>query len=319
MSYGDNYAEVMLQIRRRARIMPLLMAVSMSAVACAIAACASIRFVARGVLPEIRINAVFFFVMVASAVASLMFFVSASALLRKVLRLVADVVAEKDALVDNALHDMKSAVTNISCNAQLVKSGDRDVPTGCDGIFASCERLVKILEDNIAITDNNMGLDERKLNPVDVKWLVSDIVAEFGYTADGKGVKLMCRVPEEELVVFADPSKLDALVGNLVENAVKYTPPGGSVVVSAEAFCEWIRLEVADTGIGMTGEVQERMYERFYRADMSTAEKGSGLGLAMVKSIVKFYGGRIDCKSAPGRGTTFTVELPLGKRRADRR
>ena len=142
----------------------------------------------------------------------------------------------------------------------------------------------------------------------------------FNLCLSGEGiVAFESPVPEEELVVFADSSKLDALVGNLVENAVKYTPPGGSVVVSAEAFCEWIRLEVADTGIGMTGEVQERMYERFYRADMSTAEKGSGLGLAMVKSIVKFYGGRIDCKSAPGRGTTFTVELPLGKRRADRR
>ena len=313
MSCGDRHEEVMVRMRRKAKVLPLLMVVSMSAVVCAAAACASMRFVAGSILPVVRMNALFFLVLAGSAIASFLFFVSTRAVLRRVLRLVADVVGEKDVLVDNVLHDLKSAVTNISCNAQLMMSGDRDMRTAGEGILSSCDRLFGMIDDNIAITNNTMGLGVRRRDPVDVARLVSDIVAESGDAAMSRGVVLSCDVPQDGLPVFADLSKLDALVCNLVDNAIKYTPTGGKVEVSIKAVDKGFELKVSDTGVGMTDEVQSRMYERFYRADMSSKEKGSGLGLAMVMSVVKFYGGKILCKSAPAEGTTFLVSLPLSR------
>jgi signal transduction histidine kinase len=101
-------------------------------------------------------------------------------------------------------------------------------------------------------------------------------------------------------------------VFNLVDNAVRFTPPGGAVTIKAEADGDRVRVVVADTGVGVGSEHLPRLFERFYRADPSRSRDGggTGIGLAIARSIVEGHGGRITAESAPGRGATFTFDLP---------
>ena len=105
-------------------------------------------------------------------------------------------------------------------------------------------------------------------------------------------------------------AKLQRLVGNLVDNAIKFTPTGGSVRVGLSAAADGIRLSVSDTGIGIPGPEVNCIYERFYRCADARTLPGSGLGLSMVHSIVEFYNGKIDCDSTPNAGTTFDILFP---------
>jgi two-component system phosphate regulon sensor histidine kinase PhoR len=113
----------------------------------------------------------------------------------------------------------------------------------------------------------------------------------------------------------ADPGAFTTVVDHLLDNAVKYSPEGGPVVLGAEASNGYVRVKVADRGVGMTSEQAARCFDKFWQAD-STDErgfKGSGIGLYIVRSVVEAMGGRIEVDTAPGRGTTFTFSL----RRAD--
>ena len=100
------------------------------------------------------------------------------------------------------------------------------------------------------------------------------------------------------------------MLANLVDNAIKYTPSGGRVTVSAAADGDSIRIEVADTGIGIAAHDLPRIWERLYRGDHSRAERGLGLGLSLVRAIVRAHGGTVDVRTELGRGSTFTIRLP---------
>jgi len=116
----------------------------------------------------------------------------------------------------------------------------------------------------------------------------------------------------EPVYVRGDREHLRRLLLNLVDNAIKYTPAGGSITLSLDTDNDWASLKVVDTGIGLSKDEQEQIFSRFHRATetRSRDEKGVGLGLNIVRSIVEAHGGRIHVKSAPGQGSTFTVFLP---------
>ena len=131
--------------------------------------------------------------------------------------------------------------------------------------------------------------------------------------AEEKGVALTHRVCCEELVIWGSEDGLDRIFVNLVGNAVKYTPSGGSVTVSLQRGGEEIQVQVVDTGIGIPEEALSHLFEEFYRAPNARAlgEVGTGLGLAIVKDLVDRYGGRIEVESTLGQGSVFTVAFPL--------
>jgi signal transduction histidine kinase len=118
---------------------------------------------------------------------------------------------------------------------------------------------------------------------------------------------------QDDLWVKGDGHKLEQLVGNLVGNAIKYTPDGGTITLSLFQEGDWARLDVADTGIGISPEHLPHIFDRFYRVDKarSRAGGGTGLGLAIVKGIVLQHGGKVEVTSEPGKGSTFTVWLKL--------
>jgi two-component system phosphate regulon sensor histidine kinase PhoR len=136
--------------------------------------------------------------------------------------------------------------------------------------------------------------------------------------AEEREVVLSLRPCQEELAVWASEEGLDHIFHNLVENAVKYTPSGGRVTVSLDRSDDEARVTVTDTGIGIPEEAQAHLFEEFYRAPNARTYNavGTGLGLAIVKSLVDRYRGRIVVQSGSGKGTTFTVFLPLHRESA---
>jgi signal transduction histidine kinase len=141
--------------------------------------------------------------------------------------------------------------------------------------------------------------------------LITRVVARYEPLAGEKGLSMQVSGLDDGLMVCGDQAELDRILNNLVSNAVKYTQTG-SVEVRAERIDGWIRITVADTGIGIPADALPRLFQEFFRASNAKAsgETGTGLGLAIVKDSVERYGGRIDVESVEGKGTTIVMLLP---------
>ena len=150
-----------------------------------------------------------------------------------------------------------------------------------------------------------------RLSQCDLAEITQMVVTELALPAQQRQQQLVYQRPGAPISVRGDPQRLYQVASNLVSNAIKYTQPGGLVTIRLRADGEQVRLEVRDTGPGISPEAQARIFERFYRAPSVAAEdRGTGLGLAIVKSIVEQHGGRVWVTSAVGQGSTFSVSLP---------
>ena len=145
--------------------------------------------------------------------------------------------------------------------------------------------------------------------------LLLDVYRQARLMAGGVQVRMG---NEDQAQVVGDPDRLKQLLLNLVDNAIKYTPAGGEVKLSLERDTQWVRVSVADNGMGIPADDLPKIFDRFYRVDKARARDdsngsigGTGLGLAIVKWIAEAHGGRIEVKSEVGKGSTFTLWLPL--------
>jgi signal transduction histidine kinase len=149
-----------------------------------------------------------------------------------------------------------------------------------------------------------------KREPVSLKELVLEEKSRAQTLAGNRKIVLG---NQEDLLVRADAYQLKQLLSNLVDNAVKYTPDGGTITLSLYKEDQWARLDVSDTGIGIASEHLPFLFNRFYRVDKvrSRAREGTGLGLAIVKGIAEQHDGTVTVSSEPGKGSTFTLRLKL--------
>jgi signal transduction histidine kinase len=149
---------------------------------------------------------------------------------------------------------------------------------------------------------------------VDLGELAASTAEQMKLLADEKSIDLHCHI-EPGIRVLGDQARLKQVVVNLIDNGIKYTPPGGEVDVTVRATEDDALLEVADTGLGMSLEVIPHVFDRFYRADKarSRVSGGAGLGLAIVKAICSAHGAEVQVFSQEGKGSTFRVELPLAR------
>ena len=172
-------------------------------------------------------------------------------------------------------------------------------------------RLRRVLDDLLLLMRGDAGKLELKLAPVDLAKVAGESAAAVAPLAERNGVELEVRA--DAVVATVDEARIAQALDNLLSNAVKYTPDGGRVGVVVRDGAGGVELEVADTGIGIPSADQEHLFERFFRASTATERgiRGTGLGLAVVQEIVEAHGGRIECESEAGRGTTFRVRLPL--------
>jgi signal transduction histidine kinase len=219
--------------------------------------------------------------------------------------------------VANVSHELKTPLTSVQGFAQAMLDGTASTPEvqkqAAQVIYNESGRMHRMVLDLLDLARLDAGTLDLQRAPVDLTALLNSIAEKF--VPQARTGKLDIRVETASLPVFiGDGDRLAQVFTNLVDNALKFTPAGGSITLRAAQASSGIQVEVTDTGTGISPEALPHIYDRFYQADPSRPggrKHGSGLGLAIVKEIVGAHGGKISVRSEPGKGSTFTVSLPL--------
>ncbi len=213
--------------------------------------------------------------------------------------------------VADASHELRTPLTVIQGNLDLLKRnmGDEDRKESLRAIESETRRMTNIVSDLLLLAEVEAGRVEMH---EDVR-LKEVVAAEIKRAQPLAGNRKLVSRRMEDLSVRGDTHRLTQLVGNLLSNAIRYTPDGGAITLSVFREGDWARLDVADTGIGIAPENLPHIFDRFYRVDKSRSRAGggTGLGLAIVKGIAEQHGGNVTVVSKPGQGSTFTVRLKV--------
>lgn len=216
-------------------------------------------------------------------------------------------------LIATLSHELRTPLTVIAGNLEMLGMLDLS-PTATryqEAMTRGSKRMTKVVDDLLLLARVSNPQHPLEPVPVDLRTVVRDVVALVESTARGQGLTLATDLGED-IVVLGDPVELDRMVGNLVSNAVKYTPAGGRISIEARRRGAAVELRVKDDGLGISEEDQRSLFKAFFRTSNPEAlrEPGTGLGLAIVASVAERHGGRVDVHSELGEGTAFTVVLP---------
>ncbi|MBC8546643.1 HAMP domain-containing histidine kinase [Clostridiaceae bacterium NSJ-31] len=215
--------------------------------------------------------------------------------------------AEKQFTAD-ASHELRTPVSVIKSACEYAEQFDEtpeERQETIEMIHRQAEKMSAMISQLLSMTRLDQGIESVRMEPVDVKKLVLSTFEEKAYNQDRLRLKL-----SEQIQVQADPVLLSRLLVNLVDNALQYGKVDGPVEVLLRREQGEILLSVRDEGDGIPLELQEKIWERFYQADPSRSGGGAGLGLSMVRQIAQVLGGYMELKSAPGKGSIFTLHLP---------
>src|ERR1041385_6590360 len=218
----------------------------------------------------------------------------------------------------DASHELKTPLTVLRAGVERAITTpnlpQETLPT-LEETLQVIKRMTELVDALLTLARADEGIASLHREPVDLRGIVEEVRETGELLAEESGVRMEVATPAEPMVVSVDATRIRQLILNLLTNAVKYTPSGGTVRMQLATANGRITLSVADTGIGIAPGDLPHIFDRFWRADSArtrTGERpGAGLGLAICKWIAEAHGGRIDVVSRPGRGTTFTVTLPL--------
>jgi PAS domain S-box-containing protein len=223
----------------------------------------------------------------------------------------------KSDFVSTVSHELRAPLTSIYGFAEtllrrdvLFEESERQTFLGY--IASEAQSLTGIVDTLLSVARLDAGDLQVELSPIDVRSVVSEVVTSTEQTAATNGQRFVVDVPDEPLTASADREKLRQIVANLVDNAVKFSPEGGTVTVEARRSGAAVEVRVVDQGIGIPAGEQERIFRKFHRAEGGGRNRGgTGLGLFIARGLVAAMGGRIWVDSAEGRGSSFAFELPL--------
>jgi heavy metal sensor kinase len=213
---------------------------------------------------------------------------------------------------DNIAHDLKSPITRIRGIAEVTLTDGKSL-SEYENMAAStieeCDRLLDMINTMLVISKTEAGVNHLEQKMLNVPAIVREACELFQPIAEDKGLRLSCDVSGEGHIE-GDERLIQRMISNLVDNALKYTPPGGRVNVEVKTDSDdKVVLSVEDTGIGISPHEVNQIFDRFYRCDRSRSEPGIGLGLSLARTIARAHGGNIAVTSQPGKGSTFTVTL----------
>jgi signal transduction histidine kinase len=216
-------------------------------------------------------------------------------------------------VTDNVAHDLRSPLTRIRGIAEMTlvgKSTLSDYEKMAASTIEECDNLINLINTMLDITETEAGVGRFEKKTVDLKKLLTDACDLFQPVADEKNISLLTRLPDE-IMIRSDKGRLQRMVTNLLENAIKYTDSGGKVTITAYKDKGRVNIVFADSGIGISEHDLPKIFDRFYRCDNSRTQPGTGLGLCLVRAIAKALGGDIRVSSKLNEGSTFSVSLPL--------
>jgi signal transduction histidine kinase len=225
----------------------------------------------------------------------------------------------RDFLADVS-HELRTPLAALRTFNELLREGAGDDPEARDEFLESSaqqiERLDWLAQNLLELSKLDSGLVLLDLRPDDLRAAVESAVEQTNGAARRRGVHVTLRDPGVPIRIRHDPQRIGQVVANLVANAVKFTPRGGSVTVDVSPTPDGARIEVADTGVGIDPTELPHIFERFYRGSRANEARssGSGLGLAIVRSIVDMHGGTVEVESRVGAGSRFVVTLPRDPR-----
>jgi two-component system phosphate regulon sensor histidine kinase PhoR len=219
--------------------------------------------------------------------------------------------------VSNASHELRTPLASIRAAVEVLLDGALDQPEQAREFLAdvnhNVDRLWQLVEELLELGRIESGQVPFEFAPIDPAALCEEAVRRMTPQAQRAGVQLSWNAAPGLKPVLADRERLLRALLNLVHNAMKFTPAGGSIVVEAAERADEIMIAVRDTGAGIPPEDLNRIFERFYKADRARSTAGTGLGLAIVKHTLSAHHGHAEVESTPGRGSTFRLLLPLAQ------
>ncbi len=222
-------------------------------------------------------------------------------------------VTEIKEMNDSIAHDLKSPITRIRGIAEVsltTESTLQDYENMAGSTIEECDRLLDMINTMLIISKTEAGVGQFEKKDLDVAKLVRDACELFHSMAENQNLSLVCDAPDP-LLINGDVRMIQRMISNLLDNAVKYTPKGGNIHVTAHSDNrQSIQISIKDTGMGISPADLPHIYERFYRCDPSRSLPGTGLGLSFARAIASAHGGDITVASEVNRGSTFTIVLP---------
>jgi PAS domain S-box-containing protein len=224
----------------------------------------------------------------------------------------------KSDFVSTVSHELRAPLTSIYGFAETllrrdVLFGEAERQTFLGYIASEAQRLTSIVDTLLGVARLEAGDLQVDLAPTDLRAVVSEVVTTVRQTTDVNGHKFVLHLPDEPLAASADREKLGQILTNLLDNAVKFSPDGGTVTVEAHRRSGHVEVRVVDEGQGIPDAERERIFSKFHRADSSRGVSGAGLGLFIARGLVTAMGGRIWVDSVEGAGSSFAFELPLAR------
>lgn len=213
----------------------------------------------------------------------------------------------------NVSHELKTPLHVISGSAELMLSGmvkPEDIPAFSKRIYTETQRMIQLVEDIIKLSHLDEGAEDMKREKTDLIRIAGNVVQSLKQEAEKTGIQISLH--GKSTVLYGIPHLIESIIYNLCDNAIKYNRKGGSVSVDVKDEHAFVILTVADTGIGIPEEHQNRIFERFYRVDKSHSKEigGTGLGLSIVKHAARLHNAEIDLQSVENKGTTITIRFP---------
>ena len=223
--------------------------------------------------------------------------------------------------VANVSHELRTPLTSIKALVETLDAGAIDDPAVAGNflhrIVGEVDRLAALVDELLDLARLESGRVTLQPEPLEAADLLRHGLERVRAQTERARLSLHLDVEPDLPAVRADRQRMEQVLLNLIHNAIKFTPPGGTIRVTAEVVGQELKVSVADTGEGVAPEELPRLFERFYKADKARRSEGTGLGLAIAKHIVQAHGGTIGVESPPGEGATFSFTLPLAAGEGD--